>query len=66
MESLAIEKGSLTWTGGELGFYYGQSASSHFSGDTFGSYIVGGVGNDYMQFNVGAGYEETHFSRSRR
>ena len=64
-ESLALEKASLSWTGGEVGFYYGHSASSHFDGDTFGSYIVGGVGNDNLQINVGAGYEESHFSRSR-
>jgi len=66
VESLATEKASLTWTGGEIGFYYGHSASSHFDGDMFGSYIVGGVGNDHMQINVGAGYEESHYSRSHR
>jgi len=65
VESLAMEKASLTWSGGELGFYYGHSASSHFSGDEWGSYIMGGVGNDHMQINVGAGYEETHYSRAR-
>jgi hypothetical protein len=66
VESFAAEKASLTWTGGEVGFYYGHSASGHFSGDEFGSYIVGGVGNDHLQINVGAGYEESHYSRSRR
>ena len=66
VESFALEKASLTWTGGEIGFYYGHSASSHYDGDTFGSYIVGGVGNEHMQINVGAAYEEEHFSRSRR
>ena len=61
VESLAIEKASLTWTGGEIGFFYGHSAgSSHSSGDEFGSYIMGGVGNEHMQINVGAGYEEEH------
>jgi hypothetical protein len=65
MESFALEKASLVWTGGEIGIFYGHSASSHSSGDTFGSYIVGGVGNEHMQINVGAGYEESHFSRSR-
>src|SRR5437870_1830107 len=63
-ESLAVEKASLVWTGGEVGFYYGHS-SGKFGGDEFGSYIMGGVGNEHMQINVGAGYEETHFSRSR-
>jgi hypothetical protein len=61
-EALATEKASLTWTGGEVGFMYGH-ASGRFGGDEFSSYILGGVGNDHLQINVGAGYEETHFSR---
>jgi hypothetical protein len=56
-ESLAVEKASLAWTGGEIGFYYGHS-SGKFGGDEFGSYIMGGVGNEHMQINVGAGYQE--------
>lgn len=63
VESLALEKASLSWTGGEIGIFYGHSASGHYSGDEFGSYIIGGVGNEHMQINVGAGYEEEHFSR---
>jgi hypothetical protein len=62
-ESMAMEKASLMWTGGEYGFYYGHS-SGKCGGDEFGTYIVGGVGNDHMQINVGAGYDETHFSHS--
>jgi hypothetical protein len=62
VESMAMEKASLTWTGGEVGFMYGHE-SGRFGGDTFSSYILGGVGNDHLQINVGAGYEETHFSR---
>jgi hypothetical protein len=64
-ESFAVERASLSWTGGEVGFYYGHSASGHYNGDEFGSYIMGGVGNEHMQINVGAGYEESHYSRSR-
>jgi hypothetical protein len=64
-ESFAMEKASLSWTGGEIGFFYGHG-SGRFSGDEFGSYITGGVGNEHLQINVGAGYEESHFSRSRR
>jgi len=64
VESMAIEKASLTWTGGEVGFLYGHS-SGKFGGDEFSTYILGGVGNDHLQINVGAGYEEWHFSRSR-
>src|ERR1700736_875435 len=64
VESMAMEKASLTWTGGEVGFMYGH-ASGKFGGDAFSSYIMGGVGNDQMQINVGAGYEESHFSHSR-
>jgi hypothetical protein len=64
VESLAMEKASLSWTGGEVGFLYGHSTGK-FGGDLFSTYITGGVGNDHMQINVGAGYEESHFSRSR-
>lgn len=63
VESMAVEKASLAWTGGEVGFMYGH-ATGKFGGDTFTSYIMGGVGNDHLQINVGAGYEETRFSRS--
>ena len=65
-ESLAAEKASLVWTGGEIGFMYGHS-SGKFGGDELTSYILGGVGNDKMQINVGASYQEFngHFSRSR-
>lgn len=65
VESMAMEKASLSWTGGEIGLFYGHSAGGKFSGDEFGSYILGGVGNDHLQINVGAGYEESHFSHSR-
>ncbi len=56
-ESLAAEKASLVWTGGEIGVFYGHS-SGKFGGDEFGSYIVGGVGNEHLQINVGASYQE--------
>jgi hypothetical protein len=57
VESMAAEKASLAWTGGEIGFYYGHSTGK-FGGDEFGSYITGGVGNEHMQINVGAAYQE--------
>ena len=65
-ESFAAEKASLVWTGGEIGFMYGH-ASGKFGGDLFSSYIMGGVGNEHMQINVGAGYQEFngHSPRSR-
>ncbi len=63
VESMAAEKAALTWTGGEVGFIYGHS-SGKFGGDEFTSYIMGSVGNDHLQINVGAGYEETHYSHS--
>jgi hypothetical protein len=56
-ESLAAEKASLVWTGGEVGFYFGHS-SGRFGGDEFGSYITGGVGNEHLQINAGASYQE--------
>lgn len=58
-ESFAAEKASLVWTGGEVGFMYGH-ASGKFGGDLFSTYIVGGVGDDKTQINVGASYEEFH------
>lgn len=65
-ESLAVEKASLAWTGGEIGIFYGHS-SGKFGGDEFGSYITGGVGDEHLQINVGASYQEFngHFSRAR-
>ena len=65
-ESFAAEKASLTWTGGEVGFMYGH-ASGKFGGDLFSTYLMGGVGNEHMQINVGASYQEFngHSSRSR-
>jgi hypothetical protein len=64
VESMAMEKASLSWTGGEVGFMYGHG-SGRFGGDEFSTYILGGVGNDHLQINVGAAYDETHFSHSR-
>src|SRR5881398_336869 len=60
-ESMAMEKASLSWTGGEIGIFYGHSASGKYSGDEFGSYITGSVGNEHVQITAGAGYEESHF-----
>lgn len=65
VESMAVEKAALTWTGGEVGFMYGH-ASGKWGGDEFTSHIMGGVGNDHLQINVGAGYEETRYSHSHR
>src|SRR4029077_16367319 len=76
VESMAMEKASLSWTGGEVGFMYGHGSGrfggveiSTFilggAGDEFITYILGGVGNDHLQINVGAAYDETHFSHSR-
>jgi hypothetical protein len=43
--------------GGEVGFLYGH-ASGKFGGDLFETYMMGGVGTDKFQINVGASYEE--------
>src|SRR5260370_41398688 len=56
-ESLAGEKASLAWSGGEIGFMDGHS-SGKFGGDQFTSYIMGGVGNAHWPINVGASYQE--------
>ena len=63
---MSLQNSPLVFTGGEVGFMYGHS-SGKFGGDEFLSYIVGGIGNDKMQINVGASYQEFngHFSRSR-
>jgi hypothetical protein len=44
------------WSG-EVGVFYGRS-SGKFGREDFGSYIVGGVGNEKFQITVGASYEE--------
>jgi hypothetical protein len=46
------------WSG-EVGVFYGQS-SGKFGREDFGSYIVGGVGNEKFQITVGASYEESN------
>jgi hypothetical protein len=46
------------WSG-EVGVFYGRS-SGKFGREDFGSYIVGGVGNDKFQITVGASYEESN------
>ena len=54
------------YSGGEVGFYYGHSAGK-WSGDEFGSYIFGTVGDDRFQVTAGASYQESnfHFPRGR-
>ncbi len=44
--------------GGEVGFLYGHS-SGKFGGDLMQTYMMGEVGNDKFQINVGAAYEES-------
>lgn len=44
--------------GGEVGVFYGHS-SGKFGGDAFGSFMVGGVGTDKFQINVGTFYQES-------
>lgn len=46
------------WSG-EVGVFYGRSTGK-FGREDFGSYIVGGVGNDKFQITVGASYDETN------
>jgi hypothetical protein len=57
---------SSVYYGGELGLYFGHS-SGKFGGDEFGSYLVGGVGDDKFTITVGAGYQESnnHIPRGR-
>ena len=46
------------WSG-EVGVFCGRSTGK-FGCEDFGSYIVGGVGNDKFQITVGASYDETN------
>lgn len=50
--------------GGEMGVYYGHSIGRG-SGDEFGSYIIGSVGNEHLQITVGASYEESNYRLPR-
>jgi hypothetical protein len=45
------------WSG-EVGVFYGRS-SGKFGREDFGSYIMGGLGNEKFQITVGASYEES-------
>lgn len=51
---------------GEVGFFYGRSSGGRFSGDTEGGYVIGEVGDDKVHISVGASYENSNFSFSRR
>lgn len=54
-------------THGEIGMFYGKS-SGRYGREDFQAYIVGGVGNDHIQVNAGASYEESsvRYARPRR
>jgi outer membrane receptor protein involved in Fe transport len=51
-------------TFGEVGVFYGKSGGKHGRED-FESYIIGGVGNEHIQFTAGASYQESsgHIAR---
>ncbi len=51
---------SPIYYGGELGLFYGHS-SGKFGGDEFGSYLIGGVGDDKFTITVGAAYQESNY-----
>lgn len=49
--------------GGEIGFLYGTSASSHgFGREDYAGYIIGTVGNDKFSITAGFYRQETNFS----
>lgn len=54
-------KNDPIYYGGEVGFYYGSTIGSKWKGDQWGSYLIGGVGNEHFQITVGASYEESSF-----
>lgn len=53
-----------TYSGGEMGFFYGRSVGKYGREDMQG-YIIGTVGNDKFQITAGASYQESsgHFPR---
>lgn len=53
-------KSDPIYYGGEIGAYYGSSFGRR-SGDQYGSYIIGTVGNEHLQITVGAAYEESNY-----
>lgn len=57
-ELMALHSSPEIYSGGEIGVFYGKS-SGKYGREDFGSYIVGGVGNDRFQMTVGASYEES-------
>jgi hypothetical protein len=62
-EMMAVEPNRYYY-GGEVGFMYGH-ASGKFGGDEFSTYILGDVGNDKFQINVGASYDEWNGHNAR-
>jgi hypothetical protein len=52
-------KSSPIYYGGEIGLYFGHT-SGKLGGDEFGSYLVGGVGDDKFTITAGAGYQESN------
>jgi hypothetical protein len=57
-ELMALHSSPEIYSGGEIGVFYGKS-SGKYGREDFGSYIMGGVGNDRFQMTVGASYEES-------
>jgi hypothetical protein len=60
--AVSAVKNSSVYAGGELGVYYGHSVGSKWcSGDQWGSYLIGTVGNEHLSITVGASYDESNF-----
>lgn len=51
---------------GEVGGFYGTSVGSKFGREVEAGYILGGIGNDKYQINVGAFYEHSSAHVPRR
>lgn len=62
-ETMAVAPSGYYY-GGEVGFMYGH-ATGKFGGDEFSTYILGDVGNDKFQINVGASYDEWNGHNAR-
>jgi hypothetical protein len=61
-DASAMVKNNSVYAGGEIGVYYGHSAGSKWgSGDQWGSYLIGTVGNEHLSITVGASYDESSY-----
>lgn len=64
-KTVEVKPRLIDYVHGEVGAFYGRSAGGKFSREVEAGYILGEIGNDKTQINVGAFYEHSsaHFPR---